>query len=94
MVLPWLGGVHGNPSGAHRVARAARRALDDARDQLAALLGCGPGDLVFSNFSAPGVPEHVSLYVGDGKIIEAQQTGVPVKYSTAPTDDIVVRRVL
>lgn len=53
-----------------------------------------PGDLVFSNFSAPGVPEHVSLYVGDGKIIEAQQTGVPVKYSTAPTDDIVVRRVL
>lgn len=53
-----------------------------------------PGDLVFSNFSAPGVPEHVSLYVGDGKIIEAQQTGVPVKYSAAPTGDIVVRRVL
>lgn len=53
-----------------------------------------PGDLVFSNFSAPGVPEHVSLYVGDGKIIEAQQTGVPVKYSAAPTGDIAVRRVL
>lgn len=47
-MLPWLGGVHGNPSGAHRVARAARRALDDARDQLAALLGCGPGDIVFT----------------------------------------------
>ena len=47
-MLPWLSGVHGNPSGAHHQARAARRALDDARDQLAALLGCGPGDLVFT----------------------------------------------
>lgn len=52
------------------------------------------GDLVFSNFSAPGVPEHVQIYAGDGRVIEAQQSGVPVKYSTAPGGDIVVRRVL
>ena len=31
-MLPWLHGVHGNPSGSHRLARAARRAVDDARD--------------------------------------------------------------
>ncbi len=53
-----------------------------------------PGDLVFSNFSAPGAPEHVQIYAGRGAVIEAQQTGVPVKYSTAPTGDIAVRRVL
>lgn len=52
------------------------------------------GDLVFSNFSAPGVPEHVQIYAGAGTVIEAQQTGVPVKYSTAPAGDIAVRRVL
>lgn len=52
------------------------------------------GDLVFSNFSAPGVPEHVQIYAGSGTVIEAQQTGVPVKYSTAPGGDIAVRRVL
>jgi cell wall-associated NlpC family hydrolase len=53
-----------------------------------------PGDLIFSNFSAPGVPEHVQIYAGDGRVIEAQQTGTPVKYSRAPSGDIVVRRVV
>ena len=32
---PWLGELVGNPSGAHRLARDARRALDDARDVFA-----------------------------------------------------------
>ncbi|UQX13532.1 C40 family peptidase [Candidatus Mycobacterium methanotrophicum] len=53
-----------------------------------------PGDLVFSNFSAPGVPEHVQVYAGDGRVIEAQQDGVPVKYSPAPTSAFVVKRVV
>ena len=53
-----------------------------------------PGDLIFSNFSAPGVPEHVQIYAGDGRVIEAQQSGVPVKYSGAPSGDIVVKRVV
>ncbi|WP_137355210.1 C40 family peptidase, partial [Mycobacteroides abscessus] len=53
-----------------------------------------PGDLIFSNFSAPGVPEHVQIYAGDNKVIEAQQSGVPVKYSSAPTGSIVVKRVV
>jgi cysteine desulfurase len=44
----WLDGPTGNPSGSHRAARAARRALDDARDTMAAVLGCGPGDVVFT----------------------------------------------
>ncbi|MBE5477735.1 hypothetical protein E3G68_005068 [Mycobacteroides abscessus] len=52
------------------------------------------GDLIFSNFSSPGVPEHVQIYAGDGKVIEAQQSGVPVKYSNAPTGAIVVKRVV
>lgn len=52
------------------------------------------GDLIFSNFSSPGVPEHVQIYAGDGKVVEAQQSGVPVKYSNAPTGSIVVKRVV
>ena len=52
------------------------------------------GDLIFSNFSSPGVPEHVQIYAGDGKVIEAQQSGVPVKYSNAPPGSIVVKRVV
>ncbi len=39
----------GNPSGSHRDARAARRVLDDARDTFADLLGCAPGEIVFTS---------------------------------------------
>jgi cysteine desulfurase len=42
-----LGSDYGNPSGAHRLARASRRLIDDARDTLAAGLGCSPGEIVF-----------------------------------------------
>lgn len=52
-----------------------------------------PGDLVFSNFSSRG-PEHVQIFAGHGQVIEAQQSGVPVKYSNAPTGHIVVKRVI
>lgn len=48
-MLPWLGERFGNPSGAHRVARAARRAVDEARDVVAAVVGCRPGDVIFTS---------------------------------------------
>jgi cysteine desulfurase len=41
-------GVVGNPSGSHRAARAARTALDDAREEIAALTGSLPGGVVFT----------------------------------------------
>jgi cysteine desulfurase len=47
-MLPWLGERFGNPSGAHRVARDARRAVDEARDVVAEVVGCRPGDVVFT----------------------------------------------
>jgi cysteine desulfurase len=48
-MLPWLGGRFGNPSGGHRVARAARQAVDEARDAVAEVVGCRPGDVVFTS---------------------------------------------
>ncbi len=48
-MLPFLTDRYGNPSGTHGVARAAQRALDDAREQLAAVLGAHPGDVVFTS---------------------------------------------
>jgi cysteine desulfurase len=39
----------GNPSGAHRRARTARRLLDDAREEIAALVGCRPGEVVLTS---------------------------------------------
>jgi cysteine desulfurase len=48
-MLPWLGERFGNPSGVHRVARAARAAIDDARDALAGVIGVDPGGVVFTS---------------------------------------------
>src|SRR5215210_3533597 len=48
-MMPWLTERFGNPSGAHREARLARRAIDDARDVVAELVGAAPGDVVFTS---------------------------------------------
>lgn len=54
-----------NPSGAHRAARDARRAIDEARDVVAAGLGCEAGEVVFTgggteadNLAVLGVVRH------------------------------------
>jgi cysteine desulfurase len=48
-MLPWIGERFGNPSGAHRVARAACAAIDESRDVLAGFLGVDPGGIVFTS---------------------------------------------
>ena len=48
-MVPFLTTHHGNPSGSHAAARHARRAVDDARDAVAALVGCTPGEVVFTS---------------------------------------------
>lgn len=47
-MLPFFDVEFANPSGVHRFARRARAALDDARDTVAAVVGCTPGDVVFT----------------------------------------------
>jgi cysteine desulfurase len=47
-MLPFLSERFANPSGSHRFARDARRAIDEARDDVAAVIGCDPGEVVFT----------------------------------------------
>jgi cysteine desulfurase len=47
-MLPFLTERFGNPSGAHPMARDARRAIDEARDVVADCLGCAPSEVVFT----------------------------------------------
>ena len=44
---PFYADAYANPSGAHRMARDAMRAVNDARDLLAELWGAKPGEIVF-----------------------------------------------
>jgi cysteine desulfurase len=47
-MLPYLERYFGNPSSVHAVGREARAAIDDARDQLAAILSVRPNELIFT----------------------------------------------
>ena len=47
-MLPFLTERFGNPSGSHAVSREARKALDEAREVVAACLGARPGEMVFT----------------------------------------------
>ena len=45
---PFQGDNFGNPSGIHSVARRAKTALEEAREEIAAGLGCRPGEVVIT----------------------------------------------
>ncbi len=45
---PYLKEHFGNPSEPHAAGRAARAGLDEARESVAATLGCAPGEVVFT----------------------------------------------
>lgn len=47
-MLPWLG-PPANPSSAHREGARARRAVEEARAQVAALIGAEPREIVFTS---------------------------------------------
>jgi cysteine desulfurase len=47
-MLPFLDQQYANPNGSHRFARQARAALDDARETVASVLGCGPSEVIFT----------------------------------------------
>jgi cysteine desulfurase len=51
---PYLSEQFANPSGAHRFARLARAAIDDARDRVAAILGVRGGEIVFTGGGTEG----------------------------------------
>lgn len=48
-MLPFLRTFYGNPSSLYRLGRAAKSAVDAAREQLAALIGAQPGQIIFTS---------------------------------------------
>ena len=48
-MLPWLRDQHANPSGSYGAAKKARQAIDDARAQVAELIGAAPKEIVFTS---------------------------------------------
>lgn len=48
-MTPYLGEVFGNPSSVHHIGRKARACLDEFHHRAASLLGCKPGELIFTS---------------------------------------------
>lgn len=48
-MLPWLGGEFGNPSSVYGLGRRAAGAMATARDQVAALVGAQPSEIIFNS---------------------------------------------
>jgi cysteine desulfurase len=46
---PYLDDLFGNPSSSHRFGRAARAGLDQAREEVAAAVGCDPTQVIFTS---------------------------------------------
>jgi cysteine desulfurase len=73
---PWLVGVVGNPAGTHRAARLARRAIEDARDEVARFVGADPSGVVFTgggsescHLAIAGAVRRFKRHFGSGSII-------------------------
>ena len=47
-MVPFLGGSFGNPSSLHDEGRAARKAVEVARAQVASLIGASPEEIIFT----------------------------------------------
>src|SRR3954471_19029943 len=47
-LLPFLSEWYGNPSSVHRFGQRARQAVDEARGRVAACIGCGESELLFT----------------------------------------------
>jgi cysteine desulfurase len=73
-MLPYLGGQSfGNPSSAHKIGRAARAGLEQARREVAAALGAEPSQVVFTS----GGTEADNLAVV-GAALAARDNGRPM----------------
>lgn len=53
-----------------------------------------PGDIVLSNYSAPGVPEHVQIVMSGTQTVEAPDRGLTVRIGHWPSGHCEVRRLV
>jgi cysteine desulfurase len=100
-MLPFLSESFGNPSGAHAAARAAKTALEDARERVAARLGCAPDEVVFTaggteadNLAVKGAGRAARARGLDGVVTTAfEHKGVLAACARLEREGFDVRRV-
>lgn len=77
-MLPWMSGLTGNASSLHALGRKSKKAVENAREQVAAFLKCRPDEVFFTsgateslNLALRGISE---AYFNQGSLILSQPT--------------------
>lgn len=74
-----------------------RVSRDQARagEPVASLADARPGDLLaWDNSSRNTGADHIAIYIGGGKMIEAPRTGLDIRIADVPSDPDYIRRVV
>ena len=81
-MLPYLGGIFGNPSSMHWAGFEARKALEEAREQVASSLGCESREIIFTsggtesiNLALSGVVKH-AMAMGKKRSVSLVTTAI------------------
>jgi Aminotransferase class-V len=82
---PFLDNHYGNPSSGHWAAAAAKAALETARDQVAALLGCRSDEIIFTS----GGSEANNLALKGVRFATRATTSSPRRSSTRRSSNLV-----
>ena len=54
-MLPWLRDEYGNPSSVYSLGKRAAAAIDTAREQVASLINCAPGEIIFTSCGSESI---------------------------------------
>ena len=72
-------------------------AQSEVGTQVASLAEAQPGDLLFfepgENGAPAGKPGHVGIYIGNGQMIDAPETGETVQVQAVPCQPLAIRRI-
>ncbi|MES2997545.1 MAG: cysteine desulfurase family protein [Verrucomicrobiota bacterium] len=84
-MLPWLRDGHANPNGSYRAAKAARKAIDEAREKVAELIGADAEEIVFTGGGTESVNaalHSLDVLCGEGKaLVSAIEHSAVLRYA-------------
>lgn len=86
-MLPWLEDHYGNPSAGYRFGRESRKAIDAAREKVAALIGAHPEEIVFTS----GGTESNNTFLRSALAVRSDRTGVVTSTAEHSAVDEVVK---
>ena len=93
-MLPWLLENHANPSGSYRAAKLARKAIENARGQVADLISASPEEIVFTGSGTESVNtalHSLDNLVGVGNaVVSAIEHSAVLKYVESRSREISI----